>query len=100
MNIRISKWTIYTAEVTLASIIAVSACAATARAESFSVTAGQGTETWKAEPGQSMPAGTQGTLDGLLSVNLAGEYIFTYGAEALYPGIRGMATRLFQMNSG
>lgn len=50
--------------------------------------AGNGGECWEPEPGQSMPTGATGYIDGRITVNASGVLQFTYGANLL-PGDTG-----------
>jgi hypothetical protein len=48
--------------------------------------ADNGTDTWKAETGQSVPTGTAGFLSGILTADPAYSYTFTYGPPGLAGG--------------
>lgn len=47
------------------------------------------TDTWKTEPGQSIPTGTGGYINGTLNVIDPGAYTFTFGPDGLVPGDTG-----------
>lgn len=53
-----------------------------------------GSECWEAEPGQSIPSGTVGWLNGLITANGSGSLRFVYGA-GLLPGDTGHGNSLF-----